>query len=128
MPYLRLDVARHYPAAVKRALAERLCRAYADVMRTRPWRPNVGIAELGEDNLLRLGPDGLEPVTMVVIEIRRGRPPEQRLALGREVVKACVEVLGVEERTVIVEFSPHDADEILRDGDWTNEWSASAGD
>ena len=125
MPYLRLDVARRYPASTKRVLAERLCRAYAEIMETQSWRPNVGIAELGEDNLMRLGADGLETITMVVIEFRRGRGRDQSLALGREVVRACAELLEVPASTVMVEFSPHDADEILRDGEWTNEWVSS---
>ena len=51
----------------------RLCRLYAEVMQTQLWRPNVGITELGEDNLFHLGADGLEPITMVLVEIRRGR-------------------------------------------------------
>ena len=56
---------------------------------------NVGIAELGEDNLYHLGSDGLEPITMVMVEFRRGRPAEKRLALGRAIVDICVELLGV---------------------------------
>jgi phenylpyruvate tautomerase PptA (4-oxalocrotonate tautomerase family) len=66
MPYLRLDLTKTYPSQTKRELAARLCRLYADVMQTQLWRPNVGIAELGEDNLFHLGADGLEPVTMVL--------------------------------------------------------------
>ena len=73
MPYLRLDLAKTYPSQTKRDLAARLCRLYADVMQTQLWRPNVGIAELGEDNLFHLSADGLEPITMVLVEIRRGR-------------------------------------------------------
>jgi phenylpyruvate tautomerase PptA (4-oxalocrotonate tautomerase family) len=55
MPYLHLDLAKTYPSQTKRELAVRLSRLYADVMQTQPWRPNVGIAELGEDNLFHLG-------------------------------------------------------------------------
>ena len=82
MPYLRLDLAKSYPSQTKRDLAARLCRLYADVMQTQLWRPNVGIAELGEDNLFHLGADGLEPITMVLVEIRRGRSLDRRLELG----------------------------------------------
>ena len=57
MPYLHLDLAQTYPSETKRKLATRLCHLYADVMRTQLWRPNVGIAELGEDNLFHLGKD-----------------------------------------------------------------------
>jgi hypothetical protein len=50
--------------------------------------------------------------------------------LGRGIVDVCVEVLGVPERTVLVEFTVHAGDEMLRDGDWVKEWTdaeASAG-
>ena len=85
-------------------------------METQLWRPNVGIAELGEHNLSHLGADGLEPITMVMVEFRRGRPAEKRLALGRAIIDVCVELLGVPRRSVMVEFTPHVGEEILRDG------------
>jgi hypothetical protein len=130
MPYLHLDLARTYPSETKRELATRLCHLYADVMQTQLWRPNVGIAELGEDNLFHLGKDGLESITMVLVEIRRGRSPDVRLELGRRIVGICAEVLGVPKRTVLVEFTVHTGDEMLRDSDWAGEWTvaeASAG-
>jgi hypothetical protein len=89
MPYLHLDLPASYPVEVKRALATRLCQLYAEVMETQLWRPNVGIAELGEHNLYLLGSEGLEPVTMVMVEFRRGRPAEKRLALGSSFSEIC---------------------------------------
>ena len=130
MPYLHLDLAQSYPSETKRELATRLCHLYADVMQTQLWRPNVGIAELGGDNLFHLGKDGLESITMVLVEIRRGRSPDVCLELGRRIVNICVEVLGVPKRTVLVEFTVHTGDEMLRDGDCACEWTvaeASAG-
>jgi hypothetical protein len=73
---------RRGPVEVKRELAARLCKLYAEVKETQLWRANVGIAELGEHNLYHLGQDGLEPITMVMVEFRRGRSAEKRLALG----------------------------------------------
>jgi phenylpyruvate tautomerase PptA (4-oxalocrotonate tautomerase family) len=125
MPYLHLNLAKKYPSQTKRDLATRLCRLYSDVMQTQSWRPNVGIAELGEDNLFHLGPDGLESITMVLVEIRRGRSLDQRLELGRGIVDICSEVLGVPERTVLVEFTVHSGDEILRDRNWAADWTAA---
>ena len=125
MPYLHLNVAKTYPSKTKRELATRLCRLYGDVMQTQSWRPNVGIAELGEDNLFHLGAEGLEPVTMVLVEIRRGRPVDLRLELGRGIVDICAELLGVPKRTVLVEFTVHTSDEMLRDGNWAGEWTAA---
>jgi NADPH:quinone reductase-like Zn-dependent oxidoreductase len=48
MPYLHLDLPGTYPVEVKRKLATRLCKLYAEVMETQLWRPNVGIAELAQ--------------------------------------------------------------------------------
>src|SRR5882757_9213388 len=78
-----------YPVEVKRELATRLCKLYAELMETQLWRPNVGFAELGQDNLYRLGLDGLETITMV-----------------------------------LVEFTPHVREEMLRDGDWVADWTS----
>ena len=125
MPYLRLDLAKTYPPQTKRELATRLCHLYADVMQTQLWRPNVGIAELGGDNLFHLGDDGLESITMVLVEIRRGRSLDLRLELGRRIVDICAEVLGIPKRTVLVEFTVHTGEEMLRDGEWAGDWTAA---
>ena len=125
MPYLRLDLPGRYPAETKRRLATQLCEAYAEIMQTQRWRPNVGIAELGEDNLFHLGPDGLEPVAMVMVEFRRGRPDEARLALGRRIVDLCASALDIPPKMVLVEFTPHPGTEILRDGDRAADWTPS---
>jgi hypothetical protein len=37
---------------------------------------------------------------MVLVEIRRGRPLDLRLELGRRIVDICVEVLGVANTTL----------------------------
>jgi len=123
MPYMHLNLAKKYSSQTKRELATRLCRLYSEVMQTQSWRPNVGIAELGEDNLFHLGPDGLESITMVLVEIRRGRSLDQRLELGRGLVDICSEILQVPNRTVLVEFTVHRGDEILRDGNWAADWT-----
>jgi phenylpyruvate tautomerase PptA (4-oxalocrotonate tautomerase family) len=127
VPYLHLDLPGRFPAAQKRELAARLCHLYADVMQTQTWRPNVGIAELGEDNLFHLGPDGLEPIVMVLVEFRAGRPSEYRLKLADGIVDACVEILGVPRRWVLVEFTPHVGEEIYRDGKWVADWTPAEG-
>jgi hypothetical protein len=60
---------------------------------------------------------------MVMVEFRRGRPAEKRLAPGRAIVDICVELLDVPRRTVMVEFTPHRREEILRDGNWAADWT-----
>src|SRR5258708_4967872 len=102
MPDLHLDLPGAYPVEVKRELATRLCKLYAGLMETQLWRPNVGIAELGKDSLYHIGPDSLESVTMVMVEFRRGRTAEQRLALGRAIGDAFVDLLGLPRPAVVV--------------------------
>src|SRR5260370_1848610 len=80
MPYLRLDLPGTYPVEVKRELATRLCELYAEVMETQVWRANVGIAELGKDNLYHLGSDGLERIAMVMVEFGGWEPRGERYA------------------------------------------------
>ena len=38
MPYLHLDLPSTYPVEIKRELATRLCKLYAEVMETQLWR------------------------------------------------------------------------------------------
>lgn len=123
MPYMHLDLPGKFPAEKKRRLAERLCRTYSEVMKTESWRPNVGIAELGEDNLFHLAADGLEPIVMVLVEFRAGRPDEFRLELCDRIVDACIEILGVPRKWVLIEFTPHVGKEIYRDGKWVKDWT-----
>jgi hypothetical protein len=42
-------------------------------------------------------------------------PSEYRLKLADGIVDACVEILGVPQRWVPVEFTPHVGEEIYRD-------------
>ena len=123
MPYLHLDLPAKFEASQKRELAARLCQLYSSVMKTQSWRPNVGIAELGEDNLFHFGADGLEPIVMVLVEFRKGRPNEYRLELAKGIVDVCVETLGVPRQWVLVEFTPHLGEEIYRDGKWVADWT-----
>jgi phenylpyruvate tautomerase PptA (4-oxalocrotonate tautomerase family) len=123
MPYLHLDLPGAYEPSTKRELAMRLCKLYAEVMQTELWRPNVGIAELGSDNLFHLGENELEPIVMVLCETRRGRPDDDRLKLAHGIVDICVDILRVPRRSVMVEFTLHTGHEIVRDGSWVKDWT-----
>src|SRR5215211_6836382 len=95
MPYLHLDLPLAVPAADRAAIGGRLARLYAEVMETSPERVTVAFRELGENGIVRTGPDGtVEPVVVVQCDIRRGRPPEQREHLGAAVAALLEEELG----------------------------------
>ena len=125
MPYLQLDLPARYAPDVKRRVAGRLGALYAEVMQTRRSMVNVGFRELGEDNLYRCG-DG-EPVAGLVVmcDVRRGRPADQRRRLAEGILAICADELGVRADAAVVQFTQHAADEMYRDGGWGREWSVA---
>jgi phenylpyruvate tautomerase PptA (4-oxalocrotonate tautomerase family) len=124
MPYLQLDVSHYYPSEVKRRLAQRLGYLFADIMQTTPDKVVIAFRELGEGSLWRCGTGEPEPAALLMCDIRRGRPAEQRARLGEALVAACVEALALRPASLSVEFTQHSGDEIFRPGrglgsDWT---------
>ena len=124
MPYLQLDLPERYEPATKRRVAARLGALYAEVMQTRRSMVNVGFRELGPDNLYRCGDGEPGPGMVVMCDIRRGRPADQRLRLAEGIREVCVEELGFAPSQVVVQFTQHAADEMYRDGGWGREWGA----
>ena len=124
MPYLQLDVSHHYPIEVKRRLAQRLGCIYADVMQTVPNKVTVAFRELEEGSLWRCGVGEPTPAAVLMCDIRRGRPAEQRARLAEALVAACVEALALPPAALLVEFTQHAGDETFLPGrglaaDWT---------
>lgn len=122
MPYLQVDLPGTYPAEVKRAFAARLIRVYAETMQTQERIPSVALRELGPDNLLRLS--GSEPSTVIVVmcDVRRGRPADQREFLAERIVAECASTFDVAPDDVVVEFTQHTPDEMYRYGALAPEW------
>jgi phenylpyruvate tautomerase PptA (4-oxalocrotonate tautomerase family) len=123
MPYLQMDVSHRYPIEVKRGLTQRLGSIYADVMQTVSNKVTVAFRELEEGSLWRCG--GGEPTPAVLMcDIRRGRPAEQRARLAEALVADCVEALALPPTALLIEFTQHSGDEIFLPGpglarDWT---------
>jgi phenylpyruvate tautomerase PptA (4-oxalocrotonate tautomerase family) len=140
MPYLQLDLPHHYPLETKRALARRLGALYAEIMQTTPDLVDVGFRELGEGNVWRCGEGEPEPTAMMLLDIRRGRPPEQRARLAQALIDACVEALAIRADRFTLEFTQHPGDEAFRDvvvggqrhggfaPDWTPDEAQAAAD
>jgi phenylpyruvate tautomerase PptA (4-oxalocrotonate tautomerase family) len=124
MPYLHLDLPLAVPPSERARIAGRLARLYAGVMETNPERVTVAFRELGENGVLRTGPDGeAEPVLMVQCDIRRGRPPAQRARLGEAVAALLEETLGWPQARTILEFTQHAGDEFWRESGLGSDWS-----
>ena len=67
MPYLSVNAPLKIQAEAKEQLARELIAAYSEIMQTPLWRPNVGIIEMGEGNVVHLADDALEPIMMVMV-------------------------------------------------------------
>lgn len=128
MPYLQLDVNGTHPAATKQRLARRMCESYARMMQVDIRRISVAIRECGDGAVWRIpdGPGGDPvPVSVLMLDIRRGRPPEQRMELARHLIELCVAELGLAEDRLNVEFTQHAGDEMYHPtlGGFSPEWS-----
>jgi phenylpyruvate tautomerase PptA (4-oxalocrotonate tautomerase family) len=125
MPYLQFDVAAKVPVATKRRMAQQAILRYAEIMQTAPAMVNVGFRELGADNLWHLVDGELVPGLIIMCDIRRGRPPEQRARLAEALRALAVAEIGVAPEHVVIEFTQHTADEMHRVTGWGREWTGA---
>lgn len=126
MPYLQLDVPKAYPSSDKKRLATSLGRIYADLMQASVRRITVAIRELN-DGVWRCTEDEPYPAALLMCDIRRGRPPEQRSKLAEALIGACVEVLGLRIDQINIEFTQHAGDEMFHPmlGGLGDDWDQS---
>ncbi|GAB3673240.1 tautomerase family protein [Salinisphaera aquimarina] len=129
MPYLQLDVNDHYPAETKRLLAARLSETYAQTMSMDMRRISVAIRELGAGGLWRMIDGEPEPASILMCDIRQGRPAELRMTLAKQLIAICVDTLGLREDRLNVEFTQHAGDEMYHPtlGGYSPEWSDEEG-
>jgi hypothetical protein len=94
MPYLQLDVPRHYPIEVKRRLAQRLSQIFADIMQITPDNATVAFHlpilpfTKGDDGTLVLPGVGKELVRSLHSEQRSKRLEQSTVFLARAFPKA----------------------------------------
>lgn len=105
MPYLQLDVPTQHDVATKQRLAKRLGEIYAELMQANVKRITVAIREVGEGGVWRCGDGEPSAAALLMCDIRRGRPPEQRASLAKALIEACVEILGLRVDRLNVEFT-----------------------
>ena len=83
MPYLQLDTPFFYSAETKQRLAKRLGEIYAEKMNSNINRISVAIRQLGGGGVWRCGEGDPRPAALLMCDIRRGRPAQQRAELAR---------------------------------------------
>jgi phenylpyruvate tautomerase PptA (4-oxalocrotonate tautomerase family) len=126
MPYLQLDTPKRHTAEDKKRLAAAMCETYARMMSVDIRRISVAIRELGDGGLWRITEAGSapEPASVLMLDIRRGRPPELRMAVAKALCAHCIEILGLSEDRLNVEFTQHSGDEMYHPalGGYSPEW------
>lgn len=124
MPYLQLDTPFSHTLEARRRLAQRLGEIFAEQMQASPDRITVAIRELGEGSVWRCGKGEPRPAALLMCDIRRGRPPEQRAELARRLIAACIEIAGLSEDSLNVEFTQHTGDEMYHPllGGLSDDW------
>jgi phenylpyruvate tautomerase PptA (4-oxalocrotonate tautomerase family) len=124
MPYLQLDVSNEYSVADKKRLARRLGEIYADLMQASVKRISVAIREL-DGGVWRCTDGDPYPAALLMCDIRRGRPAEQRSRLAEALVGACIDILGLRIDQINVEFTQHTGDEMYHSvmGGLSDDWN-----
>lgn len=126
MPSLQIDVPTRLEVGTKRLLAKRFGSAYAAIMAADPDLITVSIHDLGEGSVWRCSADEPQPHTLIMCDVRRGRPVETRAALAHQLIEICIDVLGLDPHGVKVEFTQHSGDEMFHPqlGGFNTEWAA----
>ncbi|BCQ51872.1 tautomerase family protein [Burkholderia gladioli] len=127
MPYLQLDVNDNYPVALKQALAKKMATTYAGLMTVDIRRISIAIREVGQGGVWRTVDGEPVPVSVLMCDIRRGRTPELRMEVAKALCADCIEILGLREDRLNVEFTQHSGDEMYHPtlGGYSPEWSES---
>lgn len=127
MPYLQLDTTGHYSTSTKQTLAAGMSETYAAMMSVDIRRISVAIRELGEGGVWRIPEAGTPPVpvSVLMLDIRAGRPLELRLRVAQALCDVCVQALGLRHDRLNVEFTQHAGDEMYHPalGGFSPDWT-----
>ena len=128
MPYLQLDVTSSHSTSDKKRLAAAMTATYARMMSVDIRRISVAIRELGEGGIWRVPEVGQDPtpVSVMMLDIRRGRSPELRMEVAKALCRDCLDVLGLRADRLNVEFTQHDREEMYHPtlGGYSPDWQA----
>jgi phenylpyruvate tautomerase PptA (4-oxalocrotonate tautomerase family) len=125
MPYLQLDVNGRHPVADKKRLAKQLSETYARLMSVDIRRISIAIREVGAGGVWRMVDGDPAEVSVLMCDIRRGRSAELRLEVAKALCRDCIDILGLREDRLNVEFTQHSGDEMYHPtlGGYSPEWT-----
>jgi hypothetical protein len=97
---------------------------YALKMQADVNRISVAIRELTPSGLWRCTPGEPYEAALLMCDIRKGRPPQQRAELAKALVDACIDILGLRIEQINVEFTQHTGDEMYHPmrGGLSDDW------
>lgn len=126
MPYLQLDVNDSYSVELKKALAKKMALTYAGLMTVDIRRISIAIREVGQGGVWRTVDGEPVPVSVLMCDIRQGRPAELRMQVAKALCADCIGIMGLREDRLNVEFTQHSGDEMYHPtlGGFSPEWSA----
>ena len=126
MPYLQIDVPNSYPLLQKQRLAKRLGEIYAQTMQANVKRISVAIRELTDGGIWRCTEGEPYQAALLMCDIRRGRPAEQRARLAEALIGASGETLGCRVEQINVDFTQPAGDEMFHPllGGLRDDWAA----
>ncbi|MFY0254179.1 4-oxalocrotonate tautomerase family protein [Chitinophaga sp. 30R24] len=124
MPYLQLEVIKHYPADTKKALAKKMGEVFSEIMHTNPMRITVSIRELGEGSIWRCSEGDPTPGALLMLDVRQGRSIAVRATLAKALIDVCTEMLSLEKHQLNIEFTQHSGDEMYHAiwGGFSDDW------
>jgi hypothetical protein len=132
MPLVRIDISKTASCERVRDVGDAVYNAMIAVANVPNYDRFQVVTRHGPDEIIYpeqgyLGIDYTPDLIVIQVTWVGRRSTDLRLELGRRIVGICAEVLGVPKRTVLVEFTVHSGDEILRDVKRAGEWTAAEG-
>ena len=112
MPYFQLDTPFAVSGEQARRLAKRFGEIYVRTLGGNVNRLSVAVRELGDGKLWRCSEGEPRAAAILMCDIRRGRTAEVRATFARQMVDACIEILGLREDNLNLEFTQHAGDEM----------------
>jgi phenylpyruvate tautomerase PptA (4-oxalocrotonate tautomerase family) len=129
MPYTQLDLPIVVSPTDRIDVASQLSQLYARVMGTAPNIVSVAFRELGENGVLRPGPDGRPaPAIVVTCDVRAGRPSATRLELADGLTSLLESAFQWPHGQIRVYFTQHPGEDIYRAGGFAPDWSPTVVD
>jgi len=125
MPYLQLDVNGRHAVESKRELARRMANTYASLMSVDIRRISIAIRDLDDGSVWRTVDGEPVEVSVLMCDIRKGRSAEKRLEVAKALCQDCIDVLGLRQDRLNVEFTQHSGDEMYHPtlGGFSPEWT-----